>query len=339
MPGLPDDHESFARAVLSEYGRPLDTPLRLLSLSENATYLADGPDPLVLRIHRPGYHSLPSIISELAWMTALRTETPVRTPQPVVAVSGAPVVAARVDDRMLYVDAVSRIPGCTAEECPDAVGFDTLGELTALMHDHAESWQIPTGFTRFRWDIDTTIGPDARWGNWRSATALSVSDRRRIERAVDEITARLTEFGTGGDRFGLVHADLRLANLMIDPADPAGGLTVIDFDDCGWSWHLADLGAVVSWIEDTPDADRIVAEWLSGYLPVRPLPPQHLRLIPTFVMLRRVQLTAWIASHPDADAAIAVGPEFACATAQLAHRYLHDPDWLHDATFGSRASA
>ena len=47
-----------------------------------------------------------------------------------------------------------------------------------------------------------------------------------------------------------------MANLMIDPADPSGPITVIDFDDCGWSWYLADLGAVVSFIEDTPAAER-----------------------------------------------------------------------------------
>ncbi len=336
MPGLPADHESFARAALPSYGRAPDTALRLLSLSENATYLVTQGTPLVLRVHRPGYHSRAGIISELAWMAALRRETTVRTPELVVSDIGEQVVTATVGARQLHVDAVSYVPGCTAEEDPEAVGFDALGKLTAVMHGHAERWHQPAGFTRFRWDLEATLGPAARWGNWRDARALSTADVAAIGRAERAIIERLTEFGCGPDRFGLIHADLRLANLMVDPSRPGSGITVIDFDDCGWSWHLVDLAAVVSWIEDTQAAERIVAQWLTGYRAVRPLPAEHIALIPTFVMLRRIQLTAWTASHADADAAIAAGDEFVTGTARLAERYLHDRSWLQDAIFGSR---
>ncbi|MHC9291170.1 phosphotransferase enzyme family protein [Mycobacterium sp. LTG2003] len=333
MPGLPADHELFARAALPSYRRGGDAPLRLLSLSENATYLVDDDDPIVLRVHRPGYHSLAGIASELEWMAALRRETPVKTPQLVHAASGEQVVTAAVGDRELHVDAVTFVPGCTAEEAPDVVGFAELGELTAIMHEHTQRWARPAGFTRFSWDLDAILGPRARWGNWRVAPALTADDRASIQAAVTEITRRLDAFGTGPDRFGLVHADLRLSNLMVDPAAPGTGITAIDFDDCGWSWHLADLAAVLSWIEDAPQAGGIVTEWLRGYRSVRHLPDDHLTLVPTFVMLRRIQLTAWIASHADADAAIAVGADYARGTARLADRYLGDQTWLHDAVF------
>ncbi len=49
----------------------------------------------------------------------------------------------------LHVDAVTFVPGCTAEEDPEAVGFDELGRITAVMHDHARGWTVPSGFTRF----------------------------------------------------------------------------------------------------------------------------------------------------------------------------------------------
>lgn len=328
MPGLPADHARFAKAALSAYGRDLDTPLRLLSLSENATYQVCDDAPIVLRVHRPGYHSLDGIRSELAWMAALRRDTVVRTPELVRSKSGLDVVTASVDGRDLHVDAVTLIPGCTAEEVPHAVGFAELGELTAIMHEHVTGWAPPADFTRFRWDLDDILGPGARWGDWREAPGLTETDRAVIVRAAHEISEQLSDFGTGADRFGLIHADLRLSNLMVDPAAPAAGITVIDFDDSGWGWNLADLGAAVSFIEDTPEAERIVAEWLRGYLKVRALPDEHLALIPTFVMLRRIQLTAWIASHADADAAITIGPGYAVGTARLAERYLDDRTWL-----------
>ena len=49
-------------------------------------------------------------------------------------------------------------------------------------------------------------------------------------------------------------------------------------------------------------------------------------------MLRRIQLSAWIGSHHDADAAIPLAPSFAAGTAKLADQYLTDPSWLRDAT-------
>ena len=112
----------------------------MLSLSENATYLVDDADPIVLRVHRADYHSLQAIRSELAWMAALRHQTDVVTPQLIPAEDGSEVVTVVRNDLPLNVDAVTFIAGCTAEEMPDAVGFDQLGRITAAMHDHVRSW-------------------------------------------------------------------------------------------------------------------------------------------------------------------------------------------------------
>jgi Ser/Thr protein kinase RdoA (MazF antagonist) len=331
--GLPADHQRYARAALPAYGRDPDAPLRLLSLSENATYLVDDAEPIVLRVHRSDYHVLDAIRSELAWMAALREQTDVVTPCLIPARDGSEVVTAVYNDLPLNVDAVTFVSGCTAEERPEAVGFDQLGRITAAMHDHVRGWQAPDYFTRFSWDADSMIGPDGRWGDWRHAPGLTAADAAVLERTATELGARLAEFGCSPDRFGLIHADLRMANLMIDPQVDGGPITVIDFDDCGWSWHLADLGAVVSFIEDTPEAEAMIAGWLAGYRETRELPVEHLEMIPSFVMLRRLQLTAWVASHAHADSAIAFADGFAEGTARLAQRYLVDLDWLRDAIY------
>ena len=50
----------------------------------------------------------------------------------------------------------------------------------------------------------------------------------------------MDSFGTGRTDT-VVHADTRLANAGED-----GSVSVIDFDDCGFSWYLYDLGTSVS---------------------------------------------------------------------------------------------
>src|SRR5215831_11050274 len=85
-----------ARQALGAYGCHHAATVRLLNVSENATYLVEDPDAglSVLRVHRLGYHTEPAIASELAWMDALRAEAGVRTPRVLSATDGRRIVTA-----------------------------------------------------------------------------------------------------------------------------------------------------------------------------------------------------------------------------------------------------
>src|SRR5262245_66628857 len=63
-----------AQRALGDYRCHPGATVRLLNVSENATYLIDDPGaaPSVLRVHRLGYHTQAEIASELAWMARLR---------------------------------------------------------------------------------------------------------------------------------------------------------------------------------------------------------------------------------------------------------------------------
>src|SRR4029078_374017 len=100
-----------------------------------------------------GSPSWGAIRSELKWMAALREQTRVVTPELIPARDGSDVVSATVAGNTLHLDAVTFIPGCTAEEQPDVVGFDELGRITAAMHEHVESWVAPEYVTRCSWDV------------------------------------------------------------------------------------------------------------------------------------------------------------------------------------------
>jgi Ser/Thr protein kinase RdoA (MazF antagonist) len=61
--------------------------------------------------------------------------------------------------------------------------------------------------------------------------------------------------------------------------------------------------------------------WLRGYRSVLPLPADDEAEIPTFVLLRRLQLVSWVGSHRFADSALELGADFTQGACELAERY------------------
>jgi len=188
--------------------------------------------------------------------------------------------------------------------------------LSARMHAHARSWTLPSGFRRRRWDLDAMVGPNAYWGQWRAAIGLDSSGIAALERALTFIRHRIERFGMGPQRFGLIHADLRLANLLV--SEPH--LRIIDFDDCGFSWFLYDFASAVSFIEHEPIVPDLLHAWVTGYRSRAPLSGEELEEIPTFVVLRRILLMAWLASHAEIPFARRFGAAFTAGTVALADR-------------------
>lgn len=328
-PSRRDRHELVARDALRRHGIGPDAVLTLLNISENVTYAVDDPATggrSVLRVHRPGYHSRAAIESELAWVTALRAEGVVRTPQVLPAPDGSLVVTGRHPDgeqrhtvRFAWVDGVEPAGERLVED------FAELGAITARLHRHARAWSRPAGFTRFRWDWETSVGPRGHWGRWQDGMAVGPAELDVLGRLAELLRARLAGFGDGPDRFGLVHADMRLANLLVDPADSSAGVTVIDFDDSGFGWFLYDLGSSLSFIEHEPQVPALVDAWATGYRTVAPLSAAEQAELRTFVLLRRLLLVAWIGSHSDTDLAREMGEEFTAVSCDLAEAYLSDP--------------
>ncbi|GAA1800193.1 phosphotransferase [Planosporangium flavigriseum] len=312
-------YEAFAQVALPEYGFSPDARVRLLNLSENGTFLVQEADRrAVLRVHRDGYHSRQAIESELNWLEALRSEAGVRTPETLRAVDGRRVVDLRVGDRYRHGVLFEWLPGVEPPTDDLVTQFEVLGGITARMHLHTRSWRRPADFTRFSWDDETTLGATPHWGRWQDGMAIGAAEQRILSAAADLVLRRLAAFGKGPDRFGLVHADMRLANLLLD----GDQVYVIDFDDCGFSWYLYDLATAVSFIEDDPRVPEWTDAWVRGYRRVCDLSSADEQEIGTFIMLRRLLLVAWIGSHSTTDLAQEMGAEFTRVSCDLAEQYL-----------------
>lgn len=313
-----DAIEPTVRAALPRWGLAPEARLERLSLSENIALRAeDGTHDLVLRIHRPGYHTRDEIASELQWLQALEGALPV--PRPVRGRNGDLILDVAHGAHAFHAVAFHYLPGHAPPADADLpLWFAQLGTLTARLHAQARTWRRPDGFRRKVWTFDTMIGRAPLWGEWRKGLGLDAQGAAVIARAAGRLERELAALGEEAEEFGLIHGDLRLANLLVD----GPRLSLIDFDDCGFSWFLYDFAASVSFMEHDPIVPDLAAAWSEGYRRVAPLSDAQAARLPLFVTLRRILLTAWLASRADTDTARALGPEYTRGTVDICERYL-----------------
>lgn len=316
----PDATTRLAAAALRKWPVPNGAALRLINISENITYLVEAPGyRSVLRVHRPDYHSRRAIECELAWMAALAADGAVDVPAVIAGCDGAPIQSVTDGHHQRHMVMFAFIEGNAPDEAADlAPAFRTLGAMAAQTHLHSIAWRQPEPFERLTWNTETVFGTAPTWGDWRHAPNLTASDRAVLEIVERAVRHRLSGYGDGPERYGLIHADMRLANLIMTTEGPR----LIDFDDCGFGWFMYDFAAAISFIEDSPQIPALRAAWVEGYRTIRPLTDADEAEIGTMIMLRRMALLAWIGSHIDAPEPQALAPDFARISAELGAKWL-----------------
>jgi Ser/Thr protein kinase RdoA (MazF antagonist) len=291
--------------------------LRLVNVSENKTYCITCEDGrrFALRVNRPGYHTPAEIESEMAWLEALHAENILAASRPVAGRNGQHLQALGGQQCVLFQWEQGHEPKIADNLLALA---EELGRTAARLHNHVERWQRPAYFIRPRWDFDVAFGTEMRWGDWRKGLGVTPEMLPLMARTLDVIEQRLEAYGTAPSRFNLIHGDLRLANLLVDGKT----VKVIDFDDCGFSWFMYDAANMISFHEHEAQAPEMIARWVQGYRTIRTLTKEDEAEIKTFIMFRRILLTAWLGSHGEIDLARAVKGEFAIQTAKLCEAFL-----------------
>lgn len=314
---------SLAAESLSLWALPDGASSRLINVSENATYLVQAPGGYksILRIHRLDYHTRNAIACEIAWLHDLGRHGGVVTPGTIKGKDGEVIQKNGIEglSGKRYMVMFEFVEGREPDENENLIpSFEELGEIAARTHVHSINWAKPEGFERLIWNTDTVFGRTPTWGDWREAPSMNPRYQRVMQQVEDVVIQRLDAFGESADRYGLIHADMRLANLLVGK----GGTRLIDFDDCGFGWFLYDFAAGISFMEDHPQVPALKQAWVKGYRKIRALSSEEEHEIDTFIMLRRMALCAWIGSHDEVDIAQELSPVFVPVTVELAEQYL-----------------
>lgn len=309
----------LAESAMKQYEPQYQGTLKLLCQSENATFVIyTSHSKYALRIHRPNYHSKENINSELLWLEALNNEG-ISVPEPIANQNNEYVLtlccAPNIERHAVLFHWVQ---GDMPTTDVDPQAFKQLGSITAQLHQHSKIWKRPEQFNRIVWNHETMIGSEGHWGNWASVNSLTATDKMVIQETVSQIGHQLNQLDKSPQYYGLIHADLRLTNLLLKNNQ----VGVIDFDDCGLSWFMHDLAAALSFNEHLPNAPEWVDQWLNGYEKNAHISQLEYALIPSFIMQRRIQMLAWTGSHAYTEMTKSLGNEWVNETIRLCKQYL-----------------
>lgn len=304
--------------------------LNLITVSENATFvlLIDGSPEGVVRVSQPGYVGGPqAVASEILWLNALHDVNGVKLINPVPTVRGTFVTTIRDLNGVGWtVISTKFVDGTVLEDMDNpAPYYVTIGSWAAKFHAQSRAWRQPYGFKRFNWDISNMVGPSPRWGRWEDAD-LSDPEKAVCEEALWKAMDVVVKVPRTAETWGLIHADLRPSNII---KGPDGTLTVIDFDDAGFSWYLYDYASSLSFIEHKPYAPELAQAWVKGYQEIAgAFTDDELHVMSALSMIRRLQMLGWTTNHREDALPDGMAAEEAPGSVQCARRYLDDPLWL-----------
>ena len=99
-------------------------------------------------------------------------------------------------------------------------------------------------------------------------------------------------------------------------------MRIIDFDDCGYGWYVMDVATSLLFLLGEPNYDAAFAGFVEGYRSVRPLPDEHLEMLPVFFVARAMTYVGWCGSRPEAPVVQEKGPWLVESTVAMAEQFL-----------------
>ncbi|MBN9228474.1 MULTISPECIES: phosphotransferase enzyme family protein [Legionella] len=250
-----------------------------------------------LRINPYGHHQHAAIEEEIHWMQHIRSTTDLIVPAPVKTLSGHYFIEVQhqmvQSDRYCFVS--EWLAGKTKWNGINEQYANTLGKLIGALHQSGRGISMPH---RNYWLADGLIGAEtAKFYNIETLTDVSIQEQKVLTAARRMVYEILKEFECKHpEKTGVIHFDTQPNNILVHQ----GHFAIIDFDDCGLGFYNDDLAVALCAFEHLAEGNlhqsfyRLKEALLRGYGEHMPLSAEDIRLLPYFMLARKLVTIAWL---------------------------------------------
>ena len=277
--------EVFSLQILSRY--PIDVKSAVsINYEYNATLKVEADDGqlFALRINTNSPRTPENLRAEIAFVRFLVEDGRVKVPHPIKNHEGNfyTSILHEASGRMFHCVLYSWILGEELEDEPTDEQLSALGVAMATMHVAAQDFELAEGSSLPTFD-------DPLW--WTEdfllseKSVLDAEAKDLISRALSAIKSGVAKFYANGTPI-LIHADMHGGNVLWYE----DGLSVIDFDDCGYGFPLQDLATALYYL-DTPEQDAALRR---GYESIAPVPECSEKEMKMLFLQRRIVLLNYL---------------------------------------------
>lgn len=132
-----------------------------------------------------------------------------------------------LEDDYFYARCYSKAKGYHITSKWSMALFNTWGETMGKLHRLSKNFVPSSNFFGAKWNENPRLN--------------NVCWDEDIRKRVKELTSYLQSLEQNRDNYGIVHNDFHQDNFFINNF----GITVIDFDDLGYSWYINDIAVVL----------------------------------------------------------------------------------------------
>ena len=230
--------------------------------------------------------------SQRDWLEALSKYSDVNVPAPIRTFDHRPFTHVEVDGNRRRAMLLRWLPGQPARKRDDAA-YRASARMIARLHQHATTFCPPRGFACRRLDCDRLFGERYFVRAANAGQYLNTSHRKIAGTTEKCVRDAMDNLGHHKRRFGVVHSDLNLDNIIFYRGRPSP----IDFDEFGRGWYIVDLAELIrtsitpdNWIQRKQLA-------LSAYTAGRQLDELEIQAFDAAIAATFVQYLNWAFIH------------------------------------------
>ena len=261
----------------------------------------------VLRIYHATPHTRSNILSEVQLLDHLHKHG-LSVAYPIQRADGEWLLTLQAPEGTRYGVLYSYAEGKQISEKTRLDSVVEYGELVA--HIHLAANTVPVALDRQPITFESLVddGLD-RLAVLRSQYKDEIATMREV---ADAIRPEIASLPTASPQYGMCHGDASASNVFIN-AD--GHPTLFDFDSCGPSWRIYDVGSFVSNVAYRNMPAELSDAFVEGYERIRPLAPVERSAIPLIKILRKYLTISWMTDTVEPFGSHMLSDEFIAETA------------------------